>query len=393
MSKMIRRTFNGEVKSIQSNRVTVYVSTESIDSYNEVVLQSAWDLNRYAGHPVFLSSHNYDTLTAQIGKAIDFGVDDKGLWMTFEYFIDAGNFEADWAYKLAQENIAAFSVGFIPKKTHDGTKDGKPVLFYDQAELIEVSQVLIPANADARQEGALLDVIKSFIMKEKGYIPFKHYPLLPEGTKWDASKEVKKATIKDLLHMCTWYDDNAPDEDGDGYPDAKSAYKLPHHIVDGYKTVWKGVATAMASVLGARGGVKVPDSVRKRMYNHLSKHYEEFGKEIPEFKKYKDDEEIFKACLVDEKENGVSDTNAPQVEQQEEQESNEESNAESKSGKVLSEKTIKVIQNAIEQINNSLKALTVSKKTLIDLINLQNSASIDASEMKSFLDGILETLK
>jgi len=76
--------------------------------------------------------------------------------------------------------------------------------------------------------------------------------------------------------MCTWYDKENPD--------IKSSYKLPHHTAKGHKTVWRGVAAAMAALLGARGGVNIPASDRKGVYNHLAKHYKEFDKEVPKFK-------------------------------------------------------------------------------------------------------------
>jgi hypothetical protein len=63
--------------------------------------------------------------------------------------------------------------------------------------------------------------------------------------------------------------------------------KLPHHKPGKSGTgvaVWNGVKAAMGALMGARGGVDMPDADRKGVYNHLAKHYEEFGKEPPDFK-------------------------------------------------------------------------------------------------------------
>ena len=57
--------------------------------------------------------------------------------------------------------------------------------------------------------------------------------------------------VDKLMEMCTWYD--AENED------VKSAYKLPHHRASDLKAVWRGVAAAMGALLGARGGVDIPD--------------------------------------------------------------------------------------------------------------------------------------
>jgi len=76
--------------------------------------------------------------------------------------------------------------------------------------------------------------------------------------------------------MCTWYDSEKPE--------LKSSYKLSHHSLSGYKTVWRGVAAAMAALMGARGGVNIPDVDKRGVYNHLAKHYADFDKEAPEYK-------------------------------------------------------------------------------------------------------------
>jgi hypothetical protein len=80
-----------------------------------------------------------------------------------------------------------------------------------------------------------------------------------------------------------WYD---PQQDTEhDPPQEKQAYKLPHHeVVDGrVRVVWAGVRSAMQVVAGARGGVDIPESDRKGVYQHLAAHYEEFGKEAPAF--------------------------------------------------------------------------------------------------------------
>src|SRR5580693_1071365 len=51
------------------------------------------------------------------------------------------------------------------------------------------------------------------------------------------------------------------------------------------KANWRGVAAAMGSLMGARGGVSIPDADKKAVYSHLAKHYKEFGKEAPDYEK------------------------------------------------------------------------------------------------------------
>ena len=68
-------------------------------------------------------------------------------------------------------------------------------------------------------------------------------------------------------------------------PEAFDDLKLPHHVPrrQGVGPAhWRGVVAAMAALLGARGGVDIPDGDRDEVYQHLARHYEEFDAEPPE---------------------------------------------------------------------------------------------------------------
>ena len=131
----------------------------------------------------------------------------------------------------------------------------------------------------------------------KTVIPYKPEGQTDEDTAWDGS------AAKD--NIAVWA--GGPDKeniDWDKYsraftyvdPENKEnygGYKLPHHdIVDGsLVTVLRGVYAAMAAVMGARGGVDVPENELMGIYNHLKKHYQQYGIEnIPEFKSEKTEE-------------------------------------------------------------------------------------------------------
>jgi len=68
------------------------------------------------------------------------------------------------------------------------------------------------------------------------------------------------------------------------------SYKLPHHdIIDNsLKVVWKGVAAGMGALMGARTPIKIPDEDKKPVYTHLSGHYEQFEKDVPELSRCDD---------------------------------------------------------------------------------------------------------
>ncbi len=118
------------------------------------------------------------------------------------------------------------------------------------------------------------------VKESKRVIRYKDLGIAPESDAWDGPGEIAKAEVKDLKLMSTWVD---KDED------VKSSYKLIHHKGDvDHKANWRGVAGAMASLLGASGGVEIPEDDQKSVYNHLKKHYVAYDKPAPEFKDVKD---------------------------------------------------------------------------------------------------------
>lgn len=158
MTKLFK-TYFAEIKGIDDKNMTVdvVVSTKTKDRDGDIIEPEAFkkSLKIYKTNPVLLSSHSHHDLTKVIGKAESIKVTDKGLEAKFKYFADQGNAEADWAFKLAQNGIAAFSVGFIGKQWDDlENKDKEGRLVYGgrrftEVELLEVSQVTIPSNPDA----------------------------------------------------------------------------------------------------------------------------------------------------------------------------------------------------------------------------------------------------
>jgi len=181
------------------------------------------------------------------------------------------------------EILNAFSVGFLPLEYEDIVSGGEVTgIKFTKWELVEFSAVNVPANADAlavRAKSLSAEARGLLGVNDKGVIPYKKTPLADEDAGWSAGAEIRAAETDDLKIMCTWFDSENPD--------AKGSYKLPHHKAAGdHACVWRGVAAGMGAVLGARGGVAIPESDHKGLYNHLAKHYSDFDKEPPEFKEY-----------------------------------------------------------------------------------------------------------
>ena len=169
----VYKTYKAEVRGIEEDGVVdlfIPLSSASVDRDGEVIEPAAFKktLKSFMAHPVLVSSHQYGDLRKQIGEWKKLKVTDNGMEGKPQYYIGKGNDEADWGHFLASKGVAAFSVGFMPVKWKDA--DGKAPKTYEEIELLEVSQVIIPSNRDAIQSmrGKGLDDI---LDKALGLIP------------------------------------------------------------------------------------------------------------------------------------------------------------------------------------------------------------------------------
>lgn len=156
-TEMIRKTFRPEIKGVDTEDGTIDMlipmSTASIDRDGESIDPLGWkkSLPSFRKRPVLLSSHDYGDLRKQIGEFKSIKLSEDGLMAKPKYYINEGNEEADWAFKLASKGMAAYSVGFIPTKWEDGDGDKTPKRTYTEQELLEISHVVVPSNRDAIQ--------------------------------------------------------------------------------------------------------------------------------------------------------------------------------------------------------------------------------------------------
>jgi len=295
-----------------------FISTAGIDRDGEILVPAGCDLSEFNKSRQVLWGHDYHM--PPIAKALwvkkEPKKNPKGILAKTAYA------DTDFANQVWQLVKGGFlktaSVGFMPTESVSSRDDNfdrvcdklnKTGIEFDRTRvsriytkwiLLEYSKVSVPANIDALTvavaKGMKLpkEMLDEFGISEeqvqgasekteladfKAVIPFKDLGMAPESAEWDAGKEVKAASIEDMKLICTWYDSENED--------IKSAYKLPHHRALGrHAAVWRGIAAAMAAVLGARGGVNIPEKDRKPGYSHLAKHYKQFGKEPPEFKDY-----------------------------------------------------------------------------------------------------------
>lgn len=138
-----------------------FANTTTVDRVGDIILEEAWTkggLENYLKNPIILAYHNHDR---PIGKMVDYAVNDKGLKITAEIIKSAGE-----VYSLIKSGVLkTFSVGF---RTREADYDTDTDIFViKDLELMEVSVVSIPANADS-----IFSVKKSFETDEE-YTSFK----------------------------------------------------------------------------------------------------------------------------------------------------------------------------------------------------------------------------
>ncbi len=296
-----------------------WVSTLDLDRDREILLPDGCRLSEFRKAPQVLWGHDYrmppigkDAWIKKFPKENPRGILAKTIYAKTPF--------AEQIWTLVRDGfLKTSSVGFIPLKSVRNGDSGfdkvcdkleatygvigdrtKIRRIYTDWLMLEHSDVSVPANINAltvavgkgvlniddeilRDLGVEKDDVEAASAIIKGVVPYEDLGIAAEDTEWNGAAEV--ASVEDmgkLKRMTTWYDS--------ANSEVKSSYKLPHHRASDMKAVWKGVAAAMAALLGARGGVNLPANDRKGTYNHLAKHYAQFDKEAPPFKDYSDDE-------------------------------------------------------------------------------------------------------
>lgn len=118
-------------------------STDSVDRHGESVLQN-WKLTFFKKNPVYLDSHNYDSIEYIIGRVEKIKVEDNKLVGDIVFALE--NPRGKLAFDLAAGGfLNTSSVGFIPLEFD---KDGNIL----DSELLEVSGVSVPAQPEALYE-------------------------------------------------------------------------------------------------------------------------------------------------------------------------------------------------------------------------------------------------
>ena len=197
----VRKIEDGEKRLIE-----FIGSTGEVDRFNTVILQNEWILENYLKNSVFLWAHSWGD--PPIGRANKVWVDGKGLKATLNFLIEfprKGLFPfADLIYDLYTEGfLHAVSVGWQPgttrlvddadeiKKFGVDPKKHKQIEVLGQNELLELSAVPIPGNADAlKNKLGEMPAMRSFVADD-AFRSMNTYFLL-EGARMKLTKTKRK---------------------------------------------------------------------------------------------------------------------------------------------------------------------------------------------------------
>lgn len=327
LSEYKKRTFQTEVTKAEEKSgdwiVWGYASTFNVDSGNDQITKEALlgAKDDFVEYSTVLFNHDSNR---PIGKVIDTEVDDIGLLIK----VSLSKTEKELWTKIKEGIISKFSIN--GRVIEEESIDDGNIYQINKIKFFEVSLVSVPANKYAEAVDSytsksqdsnnnmntdkileelkgitksrsakeikenlhhLVDAIdKSTDIVDKGSVAFAPTSEADVNISWDGSMAegalAKYASSdgsgdKDKINWnkyrkgFAWYD--ATDKENFG------SYKLPHHTIKNGKlvVVWRGVAAAMAALLGARGGIKIPENDKDAVYNHLAKHYKQFDKKEP----------------------------------------------------------------------------------------------------------------
>jgi len=145
-------------KGESDNRYHAVFSSEIVDRHGEIVFQN-FDLKPFKKNPVYLDSHNYSSIEHIIGKIVGMKVKDGQLQGDVVFALD--NPKGLLAMKLVEGGfLNTSSIGFIPL---DFDEKGN----ITKSELLEISGVSVPANAEALFEKVVKEFAEQQVEEEE----------------------------------------------------------------------------------------------------------------------------------------------------------------------------------------------------------------------------------
>jgi hypothetical protein len=293
------RAFDGTYERAEDGSHTVTISTPAVDRFNTRLNPDGWHLDNYKRNPVVLWAHQRDMLPIATCKRV--WSEDGKLRAKIEWVDRDLNPFADVVRKMYERGILkGWSVGFLPVgDTKMPEKAGDPINFAGQ-ELVEFSAAPVPANPETLSDDVTGSrdmsgyALMTRALEAAAGIEHRTVPSVDPHTRtvadkiwdglgarrrmavWAGGPHPEKMNWRKFSKGFAWFDS--------GNRASFVSYKLAHHDVENGSlvTVWLGVRAAMEALMGARGGVRIPEAEWDAAYEHLATHYRQFDKTPPE---------------------------------------------------------------------------------------------------------------
>lgn len=137
--KQYAKAYVAEIKG--EDIIGACASSGSMDRDGDILVPSGWELDNFRKNPVLLWAH--DSYSLPIGKATDISIVGNDLRFNAKFAEVENEFAGQVAKLMRGGFLNSFSVGFIPKERDEAGRMSK-------MELLEISVVNVPANAEAR---------------------------------------------------------------------------------------------------------------------------------------------------------------------------------------------------------------------------------------------------
>jgi HK97 family phage prohead protease len=148
----VRFATTGEPVAATDDRTFTFVfSDESVDRYGDVIFARGWDLANFNANPIALFGHDAGTVENVIGRAKNVRVEGSRLIGDIEFMGADVNPNAEAVYQMVKGGfLKTVSVGFQPIEWELAKDKSRPQgVNFKKQELLEISIVPIPANANA----------------------------------------------------------------------------------------------------------------------------------------------------------------------------------------------------------------------------------------------------
>ncbi|RLG90042.1 MAG: hypothetical protein DRO16_02950 [Thermoprotei archaeon] len=255
---------------------------------------------------------NHDDYKGKYGDVVDMEVRDDGLWVKIELTEEGTKLVESKKFEYLS---AEYTKSYIDKRTG---QDVGPVFLgvalTNRPAHPEMKPIKLAERLKDLFDGFLRRLSEIFGLVDDEVEVSLMIPKVDNTPKrettswdWDWSRDgnaiIEKLGWRGLYRACAYVDtQNYEVDSSDGLPHNKQAYKLPHHKLEGDDLVLDraGVIAAMRALLGARGGVDIPDRDKRRVYEHLAAHYRAFDMEPPEFHLSEEGESVEQVEKVEE---------------------------------------------------------------------------------------------